>query len=58
MVLTSSLGELIVEQILWYYLIAININDRAYLYIYIYIYIYPPPLFVDDATHGQLLSGV
>ena len=53
-VITSSLVELMVDQISHYYLIVLNINDRAFIYththihththththIYIYIYIY------------------
>ena len=39
MVLTSSLGELMVVKMLQYYKIVLNINDRAYINnIYIYIY--------------------
>ena len=37
MVLTSSLGELMVDQILWYYQIVHNINERAFIHIEIYI---------------------
>ena len=50
MVLIRSLSELMEDQILQYYKIVLNINDRAYIYIeththththtYIYIYIY------------------
>ena len=40
MVLASSLGELMDDQMLQYYQIVLNINDRAFAYIYIYIYIY------------------
>ena len=39
MVLASSLGELMDDQMLQYYQIVLNINDRAFA-IYIYIYIY------------------
>ena len=39
MVLVSSLGELMDDQMLQYYQIVLNINDRAFAYIYIYIYI-------------------
>ena len=39
MILPSSFVELMEDQILLYYLIVLNINDRAYIYIYIYIYI-------------------
>ena len=37
MILTSSLGELMEDQMLVYCLIVLNINDRAFIYIYIYI---------------------
>ena len=40
MVLTSSLGKLMEEQILQYYQIVLNIIDTAFIYIDIYIYIY------------------
>ena len=45
MVITNSLGELVVEQILQYYLIELNINDRAFIHIYIYIHIVCNPGF-------------
>ena len=35
MVLTSSFGELVEDQMLQYYYIGLNINDRVYIYIYI-----------------------
>ena len=51
--LTSSLGELMEDQMLQYYQIVLNINDRAYIYIYyIYIYIY---YVVVSVTRGFML---
>ena len=40
MVISNSLDEWIVDQILQYYKIVLNINDRAFIHIRIYIYIY------------------
>ena len=37
--LTNAIGKIIEDQMLQYYQIVLNINDRAYIYIYIYIYI-------------------
>ena len=39
MVITCSLGELMVDQIFRYYFIVLTINDRVVIYIYIYTYI-------------------
>ena len=39
MVLTSSLSELMEDQMLQYYQIVLNINYRTFTLLYIYIYI-------------------
>ena len=50
MVITSSLGESLVDKILQYYEIVLNINDRR-----IYIYIYRERERDVSVTHGLML---
>ena len=48
MVITRLLGELMVSQILRYYLVGFTFNDRAVIHIGIYIYI----VVVGDLSRG------
>ena len=60
MAITSSFSELIVDQILWYYQIVHNFNERAvthtHTHTHTYIYIYTHTLYIYIYIYYMVVS--